>query len=117
MSFSEKSTLKICASATDKIGSNLLYKHLVSLAHEQGITCTAVYRGIKGFGEKSIFDKLYFWKPVEKCPVIIELIDKTEVLEEFFKTIETDLRQIPNGCLVTITPIEVKIQKAGNKTI
>ena len=116
MSFSEKSTLKICASATDKIGSNLLYEHLVSMANEQGITGTTVYRGIKGFEKNSIFEKLCFWKPADKCPVIIELIDKTEVLEEFFKTIETDLRQIPNGCLVTLNPIEVKIQKEGNKT-
>lgn len=108
MSFSEKSTLKICANTTDKIGSDLLYEHLVSMANEQGITGTTVYRGIKGFGKNNIFNKLCFWKPVEKCPVIIELIDKTEVLEKFFKIIETDLRQIPNGCLVTITPIEVK---------
>lgn len=113
MSFSEKSTLKICANATDKIGSDLLYEHLVSMANEQGITGTTVYRGITGFGKNNIFNKLCFWKPVEKCPVIIELIDKTEVLEKFFKIIETDLRQIPNGCLVTITPIEVKNQKNG----
>jgi PII-like signaling protein len=85
----------------------LLYEHVVSQAKKQGITGTAVYRGIKGFGKNSILDWLCFWKPVEKCPVIIEVIDKTEILEKFFKTIETDLRQMPNGCLVTITPIEI----------
>ncbi|MFT3751413.1 MAG: DUF190 domain-containing protein [Paludibacter sp.] len=114
MSFSEKSTLKICACSTDKIGNNLLYEHLVSLANKQGITGTAVYRGIRDFEKSSIFHWFCFWKRTEKCPVIIEMIDKTEVLESFFKTIETELRQMPNGCLVTITPVVVN-HKNGNK--
>ena len=54
------------------------------------------------------------WKSPEKLTIIIELIDKTEVLEEFFKIIETDLLQVPNGCLATIRPIDAKFERVGN---
>lgn len=113
---SENSTLKIYASTTDKIGSDLLYVHLVSLAKQKGITGATVYRGIMGFGKSNKIMTSRFWESSEKLPVIIELIDKTEVLEAFFKIIEADLLQIPNGCLVTINPVKVKVQKEGNKT-
>jgi len=110
----ENSTLRIYANTTDKIGSDLLYEHLVSLAKEKGIINATVYRGIKDFAKSNKFNLFQFRKSPEKLPIIIELIDKTEVLEEFFKIIETDLLQVPNGCLATIRPIDAKFEKVGN---
>ena len=116
MNSSENSILKIYASSTDQLGFDLLYEHLVVLAKEKGIAGVTVYRGIMGYGLSSTqISSSRFWELTEKLPVVIEMIDKTEVLEVFYKSIENDLKSIPKGCLVTIHPIDIKLQKTGNK--
>lgn len=116
MNTSEYSILKIYASSTDHIGFDLLYEHLVVLAKEKGIAGVTVYRGIMGYGLSSTqISSSRFWELTEKLPVVIEMIDKTEVLEAFYLLIENDLKLQPKGCLVTIHPIEIKLQKTGAK--
>jgi len=114
MNSSENCILKIYASSTDHIGFELLYEHLVVLAKEKGIAGVTVYRGIMGYGSSSKkISSSRFWELTEKLPVVIEMIDKTEVLEAFYQSIENDLSMQPKGCLVTIHPIEIKLQKTG----
>jgi len=116
MNTTENSILKIYASSTDKLGFDLLYEHLVVLAKEKGIAGVTVYRGIMGFGLSSTrISSSRFWELTEKLPVVIEMIDRTDVLEAFYKSVEDDLKSIPKGCLVTMHPLEIRLQKTGNK--
>ena len=110
------SILKIYASSTDSIGVKLFYEHIVYLAKEKGISGATVYRGIMGYGKSSKhIHSFKFWELTEKLPVIIEMIDETSVLEEFFKLIEPEILEMPKGCMVTVEPIEIKLLKPGNK--
>ena len=112
----ENSILKIYASSTDKIGFDLLYERLVVLAKQKGIAGVTVYRGIMGFGlSNNQIESSRFWELTEKLPVVIEMIDKTEILNSFYETIEEDLLKIQKGCLVTFHPVEIKLQKTGKK--
>ena len=116
MNSTENSILKIYASSTDQIGYDLLYEHLVVLAKEKGIAGVTVYRGIMGYGLSSPrISSSKFWELTEKLPVVIEMIDKTESLDAFYKLIENDLKLLAKGCLVTFHPIEIKLQKTGTK--
>ena len=54
-----------------------------------------------------------FWELTEKLPVMIEIIDKTEKLEEFYSMVESNLKEMPKGCLVTLESVEIKLQKSG----
>jgi len=115
MNSTENSILKIYASSTDRIGFELLYEHLVVLAKEKGIAGVTVYRGIMGYGSSSTqISSSRFWELTEKLPVVIEMIDKTEVLEAFYHSVENDLKMQTKGCLVTILPVEIRLQKTGN---
>ncbi len=116
METNEHSVLKVYASTTDKIGKKLLYEHIVSLAKEKGISGVTVYRGVMGYGisSKNISSSKY-WELTEKLPVMIEMIDKTDILEDFFATIEPDLLKMPKGCLVSLEGIKIKMMKPGNK--
>ena len=115
MNSAENSILKIYASSTDKIGFDLLYEHLVVLAKAKGIAGVTVYRGIMGFGlSNNQIETSRYWELTEKLPVVIEMIDKTEILENFYQFIQNDLTQLPKGCLVTMHPVEIKLQKTGN---
>lgn len=110
----EHSILKIYASNTDKIGNELLYEHIVYLAKSKGISGVTVYRGIMGYGMSSThITSTRFWELTEKLPVMIEIIDNTDKLEEFYKLIEPDLKVMPKGCLVSMEPVEIKLQKKG----
>ncbi|MEI6554074.1 MAG: DUF190 domain-containing protein [Paludibacter sp.] len=115
MNSTENSILKIYASSTDKIGQDLIYEHLVLLARKRGITGATVYRGIMGYGSSNQVNSSRFWELTEKLPVIIEMVDKTEILEAFYDFIITDLQNITKGFLITIQPVEIKLRKKGSQ--
>jgi len=111
-----ESVLKIHASNTDRIGNDLLYEYIVYLAKKKGLAGVTVYRGIMGYGMSSgAVTSTKFWELTEKLPVLIEIIDKREKLEEFYSIIEPELIRMPKGCLVTIEPVEVLLRKPGKK--
>jgi uncharacterized protein len=115
MKSTETSVLKIYTSSTDKLESQLLYEYIVTLAREKGISGVTVYRGIMGFGlSSSHISTSRYWELIEKLPVMIEIIDKTEILKLFFTMLELELVKLPKGLLVTMEPINVLMQKKGN---
>jgi uncharacterized protein len=111
------SILKIYASNTDKVGTTLLYEHLVFLAKERGISGVTVYRGIMGYGlSSSSITSTKFWELTEKLPVTIEIIDETEKLNDFYRLVEQELLKMSKGCLVTMEAVEIKLHKTGKDT-
>jgi hypothetical protein len=115
MEDSEYSILKVYASTTDRVGLKLLYEFIVELARDSKISGVTVYRGIMGFGLSSHINSAKFWELTEKLPVMIEIIDKTAVLNDFYNVIEPELLNMKKGCLVALEPIIVKLQKPGNQ--
>jgi uncharacterized protein len=110
------SILKIYSSTTDKAGTGLLYEHIVYLAKSKGISGVTVYRGIMGYGMSSgHINSTRFWELTEKLPVMIEIIDETSKLEEFYKLIEPELVSMPKGCLVSMEPVRIMLQKPGKE--
>jgi PII-like signaling protein len=107
------SVLKVYASTTDKIGSKLLYQHLVERAHEKEIAGSTVFRGIMGYGSSNAINSSRFWELTEKLPVVIEFVDTKKRLKSFYSEIEEELLHMPKGCLVTLEPTEVLLRKKG----
>ena len=111
---SNNSVLKIYASSTDKIGFELLYEKIVVMAKQQGLAGVTVYRGIMGFGlSNAQISSSRFWELTEKLPVVIEIVDRSAAIEKFYTHIEKDLAVQAKGCLVTIHPVEIRLQKKG----
>lgn len=113
METSESSILKVYASTTDRVGSKLLYEYIVELARDKGISGVTVYRGVMGFGLSSQITSAKFWELTEKLPVMIEIIDRTEVLNDFFRLLEPDLLNMKKGCLVVLEPVKILLHKSG----
>jgi PII-like signaling protein len=106
--------LKIYASSTDKIGTKLLYEYIVGQAKAHKVSGVTVYRGVMGYGSSSShISTSRFWELTEKLPVMIELVDTAEILEDFYQLIEPELIRMPKGCLVTLEPVEVRLLKPG----
>jgi uncharacterized protein len=113
MENTDSSILKIYASTTDRIGAKLLYEHITELARNRKISGLTVYRGVMGYGLSSRISSAKFWELTEKLPVMIEIIDKTTTLNEFYNLIEPELLRMKKGCLVVLEPIIVKLHKPG----
>ena len=109
------SIMKVYASSTDRLGSQLLYEAVVYRAREAGISGATVYRGVMGYGLSTHIHSSKFWELTEKLPVVVELIDQKEKIDAFYNLISPDLSALPKGCLVTIGPVEVKLHKHGEK--
>lgn len=110
------SILRFYVSTTDKAGLITLYEHIVKEAHKQGISGATVYKGTMGYGLSS--NKIVtaeFWEISEKLPIIVEFVDKTEVLNVFYQGIEHELKDSGKGCLVYMLPINLLLQQCGNK--
>lgn len=107
------SILKIRASTTDRVGSKLLYQHIVELAREKGISGATVLRGIMGYGSSSQITSSRFWELTEKLPVVIELVDRTATLRAFYAEIEEELIRMPKGCMVALEPVTILLHKKG----
>jgi len=110
-----ESIMKIYASNTDMLGTKLFYEHIVYLAKEKGIAGVTVYRGVMGYGLSSPIHTSRFWDLTEKLPVVIEMVDETDKLEQFFSAIKSDIERMPKGCLVTMEQVKIKLNKPGTK--
>ncbi|MCK7534060.1 MAG: DUF190 domain-containing protein [Marinilabiliales bacterium] len=107
------SVMKVYASSTDRLGSQLLYEAIVYKARETGLSGVTVYRGVMGYGLSSHVHTSRFWELTDKLPVVIEIIDLQEKLESFYSIIEPELNALPKGCLITISPVEIMLHKPG----
>jgi PII-like signaling protein len=66
-----------------------------------------------GYGLSSAISSAKFWELIEKLPVMIEIIDNNDVINEFYNLIEADLLRMPKGYLVIVEPITIKLHKPG----
>lgn len=105
--------MKVYASSTDRLGSQLLYEAIVYRAREAGLSGATVFRGVMGYGLSSQIHSSRFWELTEKLPVVIEIVDTEEKIEKFYSVLSPELESLPKGCLVTITPVEIRIHKHG----
>jgi hypothetical protein len=92
-----------------------IYEVVVYAAKRYGIAGATVIRGVMGYGSSSHVSSEKFWEISEKVPVIVEIIDDADKIEQFFETIKPYLEMIRKGCVVTIEPVNVVFFKTGNK--
>lgn len=107
--------LRIYASNTDKVKHTTLYEALAFAAKRYGLAGATVYKGIMGYGVSSELVSDKFWELTEKTPVIIEMVDEAEKIEQFILRITPWLEQLPKGCLAIVLDAETVLHKCGNK--
>ena len=110
-----KQILRVFTSSTDKFKHTPIYEVVVYAARRYGIAGATVFRGIMGYGSSSQISSQRFWEISEKMPVVVEIIDEAEKIEQFFETIKPYLDAVPKGCIVTLEPVRVVFTKSGKK--
>ena len=106
--------LKIYVSSTDKVKHASVYEALAFQAKRYGLAGATVYKGIMGYGASSELHSNKFWELTEKIPVIVEIVDEEDKINNFIEKVLPILKGLPKGCLIASQDTEVILAKQGN---
>jgi PII-like signaling protein len=101
--------LRIFIGESDKHKGKLLYEAIVSKARELNLAGATVLRGILGFGAHSRIHSAKFLRLSEDEPVVIEIVDKKERIEQILPFLD----EVVEEGLITLE--DVKIIKYKHK--
>jgi len=99
--------LRIFIGESDKSGSIPVYEKIVLEARKAGLAGATVFKGIMGYGGKSRIHTSKILRLSEDMPLIIEIVDKIEQIENFLPYLDKIFEDSKCSGLVTIEKAEV----------
>jgi uncharacterized protein len=111
----EAKLLRIFVSNTDKFKNHLLYEMVVFAAKRYGMAGATVLKGAMGYGSSSVIRSSKFWEITEKMPVVIEIVDESEKIEQFVEKIQPWFDKLRYGCMITVEKTNIILYKQGTK--
>ncbi|MCE5193871.1 MAG: DUF190 domain-containing protein [Nitrospiraceae bacterium] len=103
--------LRIFIGESDKHEGKLLYEWLVIKARELGLAGATVLRGMTGFGAHSRLHTFKIERLSEDLPVIVEIVDTQEKLENYLSIIDNVIKE----GLATMEKAHVRFYRSGGK--
>ncbi len=104
----EGKLVRIFIGESDRWHGRPLYQAIVERARERGLAGATVIRGIEGFGAKSHLHTSRILRLSEDLPVVIEIVDTTERIDELVPVLE---EMVADG-LVTIESVQIVTYRA-----
>lgn len=105
------SLLRIFIGESDQYEGKPLYEWIVLQARAQGLAGATVMRGLMGFGAHSRIHTFKIERLSEDLPVIVEIVDTREKLEQFLVVIDSAIHE----GLATIEKASVKFYRHGKQ--
>ncbi|MDA3861634.1 MAG: DUF190 domain-containing protein [Melioribacteraceae bacterium] len=99
--------LRIFLGESDKIGSVNVYEKIVSSAREASLAGATVYKGMMGFGKNSIIHTSKIFALSEDLPIVIEIVDSQENIDNFIPIVKNIFEKANNGGLITVEKAEI----------
>lgn len=90
--------LRVYLGEADKHGHEALYKHIVRLLRERGVWGATAYRGIMGYGARSVVHATSPLVLSQDLPILIEAIDRADKIEAVLPELDAFLQE---GLIVT----------------
>jgi PII-like signaling protein len=109
----EAKLMRIFVSSTDKFRHSPLYEVIVYAAKRYGMAGATVLKGVMGYGSSSPISSMKFFELSEKLPMVIEIIDDAEKIDQFTEILLPYLEKVRYGCLVTVETSKVTLYKKG----
>lgn len=110
----EAKLLRIFVGENDKYGSIPVYEKIVLKARENGLAGATVYKGIMGYGGRSKIHTSKILRLSEDLPMIIEIVDEIEKIENFIPVINEIFEKSRSGGLITIEKAEIIKYTSGS---
>lgn len=116
METSEKTgILKIYVGESDKVHGRILFEEIVFEARNAGLAGATVYKGIMSYGASHSIHTIKIFALSSDLPVVIEIIDNIEKLDEFIDKVNELLDLSKKGGLVTFQELNVLRYEKGEK--
>lgn len=90
-----------------------LYEWIVIKARECGVAGATVVRGMMGYGANSRIKTASILRLSEDLPVIVEMIDTREMLEQFLEIVDPVIHE----GIVTFEKMNIRMYRSDNKGI
>ncbi|MBU1680757.1 MAG: DUF190 domain-containing protein [Bacteroidetes bacterium] len=104
---SEAKLLRVFIGETDKLGSVPLYEQIIIQAKKTGIAGATAYKGIMGYGGNSRIHTSKILAMSEDLPLVIEIVDSSEKINEFIPFVKDLFKQAKCGGLITLEKAEI----------
>lgn len=101
--------LRIFIGESDRYKGKPLYQYLLEVFRERGLSGATVFRGILGFGRKSILQTTSILRLSADLPIVIEVVDTKEKIEAVKPIIDEAVRE----GLVTEEKVRVFLYEGG----
>jgi PII-like signaling protein len=102
--------LRIFIGESDKHDGQLLYEWIVIQARAHGLAGATVLRGMMGFGANSrVIHTFKIERLSEDLPVVIEIVDTREKLEQFLAFIDDKI----TAGLATLEKVSIHFYRSG----
>jgi PII-like signaling protein len=105
--------LRIIIGESSRYEGMPLYEWIVIRAREQGVAGATVVRGMMGYGANSRIKTTSILRLSEDLPVIIEMVDTKEMLEEFLEIVNPVLA---NKGLVTFEKMNIRMYRGADRS-
>jgi len=99
--------LRIFIGEADHHGGMPLYEWIVRTARERGLAGATVIRGLSGYGASSRLHTARILRLSEDLPVIVEIVDTIEKIEEFLPVLD---EAVTEG-LATVEKVNVRFYR------
>lgn len=107
--------LRIFLGESDKHHQQPLYETIVFEAKKQSLSGATVTRGIMGFGPNSKIHTAKLFDISSDLPVVVEIVDTLEKINDFIQTVEQLFEESKSGGLITIEKAQVIRYRSGKE--
>ncbi len=107
--------LKIYVGDNDKVKGNHLSEEIVFAARKAGMAGATVFKGVMSFGASHSIRTMKIFALSSDLPVLIEIIDEIEKLDEFAKRVNELMEHSKRGGLITFQELDVVRYERGEK--
>lgn len=109
----EAKLIRILVGESDLINKIPVYERIVMEARKAGLAGATVFKGIMGFGGRSRIHTNKILRLSEDMPLIIEIVDEVEKIEEFIPIVNEIFEKADCGGLITMEKVEILKYKAN----
>ena len=112
----EAKLVRIFVGESDIIHHIPVYERIVNEARKFHLAGATVFKGVMGFGRNSRIHTSKILRLSEDMPMVIELVDEEEKINNFLPLLHDIFEEANSGGLITMEKAEI-IKYVGNKNL
>lgn len=107
--------LKIIIQESDKVYQRSLYEAIVFAAKKYTLAGTTVIRGFMGYGANGLSDSTKAFDISYEPPIIIEIVDRTERIDDFAKVVAGLLEKADGAGIIYTEEVDIVAYRKHEK--